>query len=231
MPNRKSHLNLKPYCSSLAVVLAWVCAAPVWSATATVAVTVDARLIAETAPGSHFFGVQDVPPFSVMPGFSLAVGDTLDYTVAFTAGQALTISHPGLLWGYVYASAGDSQDTLGRGTLSLLDSTGAVIDTSSVKTDTEGVAHFGQNFSASDFAGLPSTITIGGLHYLGQVLGYTPSTPGVDPVVTTRDYNSPAFYFAADGFSVSAVPETRSWALMLMGLGAVALRSRPCRQR
>ena len=40
----------------------------------------------------------------------------------------------------------------------------------------------------------------------------------VDPTITTRNYNNPAFFFNADSFT-PAVPEPAGWALMLAGLG------------
>ena len=155
-------------------------------------------------------GVSGTPPFA--PGFSvdLAEGDTFDLTMHFTGIQPLTLNNVGFIWAFSYADL--STDVTGTGSLALLDQNGAALFTSNPKTDTEGVAHFGQFFFASDFVGLPASVAFYGIHYVGTVDNY------VDPTITTRNYNNPAFFFNADSFT-PAVPEPAGWALMLAGLG------------
>lgn len=185
------------------------------AATATINLTLDASFIANT--GNGFTGnVQGAPAFAPPVIFSLAEGDTLDYTVQFLPGQSLTLVNPTQLWSFIFADV--ASDVTGTGTLALLNSSGAALFTSLSKTDTEGAVHFGQFFDAGDFIGLPGTITFSGLHYVGTVVDY------VEPGITTRIYADPGFSFQADSF-VTSVPEPQGWALMLAGLcGVVAVR-------
>jgi hypothetical protein len=90
-----------------------------------------------------------------------------------------------------------------------------------VKTVTEGVAHFGQFFNNSDFPSLPASVTFSGLHYVGTVNYY------VDPTVTVRTYDDPAFYFNADSYTTTPVPEPTTMvagALLLLPFGLSAVR-------
>ena len=180
------------------------------AATATINLTLDASFIDITG------SVQGAPAFAPPVSFSLAEGDTLDYTVQFLPGQSLTLVNPAHLWSFIFAVG--ASDVTGTGTLALLDSSGVPLFTSLSKTNTEGSVHFGQFFFAGDFVGLPGTITFSGLHYVGTVVDY------VEPGITTRNYVEPSFSFQADSF-VTSVPEPQGWALMLAGLcGVVGVR-------
>ena len=174
----------------------------------------------ESKPGPGFQGWQDTPAFNGGYNVAIAEGDSFDFTIDFVGSQSLTLINAVNLWAFSYAST--STDVTGTGSLSLLDINGTAFLTSNVKTDTEGVAHFGQQFDTSEFAGgLPATLTFYGLRYVGTVDDY------VDPTITSRDYYSPAFYFTADN-NANAVPEPATWALMLGGFGLAgsALRRR-----
>lgn len=196
--------------------------APALAATITVSTALD---VAAINAGQNGFtgGVQGTPPFDAPFSVTLAAGDTFDFSIDFLGAQTLTIVNPTSLWAFSYADL--ATEVTGTGTLSLLDSVGGVLWTSNVKTDTEGDAHFGQYFDASDFAGLPGTVTFGGLRYVGTVNAY------VDPTVTVRTYDTPAFYFNADSFSVSAVPEPGTWSLTALGVLAIGLSKRRRRAR
>ena len=189
------------------------------SITETVTTTVDVADI--VPPGNGFTGgVQNSPPFSPPFSVQLSAGDTFDYTINFLPGQQLTINNPTLLWAFSYADS--STDVNGTGSLSLLDSNGNPIYTSNPKTDTEGVAHFGQFFSNTDFPGLPASVTFSGLHYVGTVNYY------VDPTITVRTYNDPAFYFNAGSYTTTPVPETTTMvagALLLLPFGLSTVRN------
>lgn len=184
--------------------------------------TLDLAQAGFTTPGFTY-----APSSAFSPGFSvqLAVGDTFDFTIDFMGTQALTLINASQLWAYAYAN--QSSDVTGTGQLSLLDGTGAALLTSDLKTDTEGVVHFGQYFNSSDFAGgLPATLTFSGVRYVGTVDAYA------EPGLTVRTHDSASFSFTADAHLVSGVPEPESVLLMLAGLGGLALHAlRHARQR
>ena len=202
---------------TLASLLLAMTSAPALAATMTVSTSLD---VADISAGLNGFtgGVQGTPPFTTPFSVALAAGDTFDFSIDFLGDQTLTIVNPSLLWAFSYADV--VSDVSGTGSLSLLDTQGAVLWTSSIKSDTEGIIHFGQNFGPGDFTGLPGTVTFGGLRYVGTVDAYA------DPAVTVRTYDNPAFYFSADSFSVSAVPEPGTWALTALGLAAIGFCKR-----
>ena len=189
------------------------------AATATVSTTLD---LANIQPGLFGFTGGVLGNTNFPPGVNvvLAEGDTFDFTVDFAGNQTLTLNNASMLW--LFSFADKESDVTGTGTLSLLDTSGSALITSNLKTDTEGVVHFGQFFGSSDFVALPSSVTFGGLRYVGTVDNY------IDPLVTERTYASPGFLFVADSFATS-VPEPSTWALMLAGMGVfstMALRRR-----
>lgn len=200
------------------LVLGLAAAAP--AAVAATAVVNVSLNVADVEPGKNGFtgGVQDSPPFGPAFNVSLAVGDSFDLTIDFVGNQTLTIQNLGSIWAFSYAD--QVSQVTGTGSLSLLDAQGVALYTSITKTTTEGDVHFGQDFSAADFAGLPTSITIGGLRYVGTVDAYDA------PVLVSRQYTSPALYFNAGSF-VASVPEPASWLMMAAGLGlALAARRR-----
>ncbi|MBX3486246.1 PEP-CTERM sorting domain-containing protein [Phenylobacterium sp.] len=161
--------------------------------------------------------------FSPESSFSLEAGDTLDYTIRFGAGQTLTLIDPTFFWAFWYGDA--SSDVNATGSLELLDADGAVLFATTAKTDDEGSAHFGQQFSDGDFGGLPSSVTFAGLRYVGTLNSYA------EPDVTTRLYYDPQVLFSAGEaqVGVGTVPEPAAWALMVVGfagLGAGLRRRR-----
>jgi hypothetical protein len=192
--------------------------APAMAAMVSVNTTLD---VADIVAGLNGFtgGVQGSPPFSPPFSVQMSAGDTFNYTINFLPGQQLTINNLSQIWAFSYADL--STDVNGTGSLSLLDSTGAAIYTSNVKTDTEGSVHFGQFFSNTDFPSLPASVTFSGLHYVGTVNYY------VDPTVTVRTYDDPAFYFSAGSYTTTPVPEPTTMvagALLLLPFGLSAVR-------
>ncbi len=159
---------------------------------------------------------------SFSPGFSydLSAGDTLDFTVQFGAGQSLTLINPTFFWLFSYGSANSNVN--GTGSLAFLDGDGNALLTSNLKTDDEGVVHFGQNFGPGDFAALPTTLTFQGLHYVGTLNSFA------NPDVTMSHYADPQVLFSADGARIGGlgVPEPGTWALMLLGFGGLGLALR-----
>ena len=178
--------------------------------------------VGDIVPGASGFtgGVQGAPPFSPF-SVQLAPGDIFDFTIDFGGGQ-LTINNLSFIWAFSYANL--VSDVTGTGRLALLDTALAPLFTSNVKTDTEGSVHFGQNFSSSEFPGLPASVTFGGLRYLGTLDAY------VDPDVHVRNYDNPALYFMADGFRTAPVPDAGS-TLLLLGAGLAGLAGARRRMR
>lgn len=186
------------------------------AATVVVNQTLDLAQAGFMTPGFTY-----APSSAFSPAFSvqLAVGDTFDFTIDFLGAQTLTLINAASLWAIAYAT--QSSDVTGTGQLSLLDASGVSFLNSNMKTDTEGVVHFGQNFQSSDFAGgLPATLTFSGVRYVGTVDAYA------EPGLTERTHDSASFAFSADGHLVSGVPEPESVLLMLAGLGVLALRAK-----
>ena len=196
-----------------AILATWL---PAYAVTQTVVITGDVTLGGPTLSFTYeLAGTGFTPPFSV----PLAVGDVFDFTMNFMPGQTLTLNNPQMFWAFSFADV--SSDVQGTGQLTLLDAAGLPLLTSDMKTDTEGSVHFGQFFYASDFTGgLPSSVTIGGLHYVGTVDAY------VEPGVTTRQYADPRLTLTADSVVVNAVPEPAPSLMLLAGLAAVALLKR-----
>lgn len=190
-------------------------AAPAMAALVTVSTTLST---ADIVPGLSGFtgGVQGSPPFTPPYSVQLAEGDTFDYTISFLPGQQLTINNLSFIWAFSYADV-ISQVT-GTGSLSLLDSTGSPLYTSNAKTDTEGDVHFGQFFNNSDFTSLPASVTFSGLRFIGTVDDY------VEPGVTVRTYDNPAFYFNAGSFTAVPEPTTMVAGALLLPFGLQGIR-------
>jgi hypothetical protein len=214
-------MNSRVFKSALASVvgaaLMFVLPAAGEAATVTLNQTLDLTTSQTTYPGFSE-GWRGFDSFSPAFSFDLAAGDTLDWTVMFAPGQSLTLADPTLFWLLSY-SGDPATDFTASGTFSLLDAAGSSVTTSNLKTDTEGRAHFGQNFEPEDFTSLPTNATFYGIHYVGTLISYA------DPTITTRSYADPQVLFS-DGSSSTAVPEPAAWALMMVGFGlaGVALR-------
>jgi hypothetical protein len=192
-------------------------ALPAGAATFSVSTTLDLYLGGPTSFWAYEAGSPAfAPPFSV----DLAEGDTFDFSIDFLGPQTLTVSNMSFAWAFSYANV--SSDVVGTGQLQLLDTDGLVIYTSSMKTDQEGEVHFGQYFNVLDLAGLPATVTFGGLRYIGTVDDY------IDPLVTTKSYGSPALVIQADS-AVVAVPEPATGVMLLAGVAALAALRRRSR--
>ncbi len=154
---------------------------------------------------------------------SIKDGDTLQYTITFAGNEAISVSGGDAFVTRLQAVAGSNNTpTLANGTLKLL---GANVTSQSVTgsaqdsvTDTiDAVANFNP--------ALPDPVLITGLYWEGTV-NYTNFA---DNLGTARLFDTPSFQIFADTITVSGgVPEPATWAMMVIGFGAVGagLRSR-----
>lgn len=198
--------------------------APAMASTATVTTTLN---VADIQAGLYGFtgGAQGSPPFTPPFSVELSAGDTFDFTINFEPGQKITINNLSFIWAFSYTQFDSGTSVTGTGSLSFLDSNGAALYTSNIKTDTEGAYHFGQNFNDSDFNSLPASVTFSGLHYVGTVDSYS------DPVVLVRTYNKPALFFNADSYTAMPVPESETYAMLIAGLGLLGFTASRRKQK
>lgn len=207
---------MTPYKFAIAA-LSLACSTPAMSAT--IMRTVDFDLDQALLPSGLIYEVAG-PAFSAMTPFDLAAGDTLSLTVDFLGSQQLKIDGPQSFW--IHALTNDDPSTVdATGTLSLLDVAGATIATSDIINSVEAYGHFGQFYFSGNFAGLPNSLTIGGLRYEASLLSY-------DLGITTRSYTFPALWIAGDNISlaqsISPVPEPAIWLELIFGfalMGAI----------
>jgi hypothetical protein len=205
-----------PLALAAALSFASVALPAVGATTQTVKVTLDTAAIV-TDP--EFTG-NAVGGFDGAFSVELAVGDTLDFTIDFLGDQTVTIDQLDSIWAFSFASGSSpASDVTGTGRFQFLDASGDVLLESLERTTTEGTVHFGQIFTASDFTGLPTSITFSGVRYIGTLDEY------LEPGVTSRVYDQPGFAFDGAGFT-TAVPEPGTWALMLAGVGLLAAAAR-----
>jgi hypothetical protein len=162
--------------------------------------------------------------FSPNVDFSLAVGDTLDYNLAFQGGQSIHGTNLVFTKAAFFSSSGNPQLIDATGQLVLFDAGHNAVFTSAVNTE-EVANSFGQDFL---FAPIPS-ISFSSLEYIATVTGYTPFAFGTP--TNSLEYGTTLFQVGvgAGGSVGISVPEPASWALMLtgfFGLGAMLRRSR-----
>ena len=192
----------------------------VGAATVTVNQTLDISQTENVNFGVGFQGWQDAPAFDGGVDVQIAEGDTLDLTIRFLTGQSLSLTNPTFAWALLLTNSPNPSQVNGTGAFSFLDASGSPILTSNSKTDDEGDAHFGQQYSGGDFSGgLPSLLTFSGVHYVGVLNSYAV------PTESDRHYVSVAFIFGVA--DVSAVPEPSTFSLICLGSVSFAvLRSR-----
>lgn len=199
---------------------------PLSAVTVTIAETLDLTKPAYFGPlGSQsieqWSGLPDIAgPFSPdMSPFTLQIGDALDFTVTFLPGQQLTMQDLSYLALYSFATDGTNVGFNETNSLTLLNPDGSPLITSTTVTADNCCAHIGYQFEGWNFPGLPSTVTIGGLHYVGTLNSLD------DPTMTSRSYKEP---FLSIIFTPVAapIPEPGTWASMAMGLAFLGLAMR-----
>jgi hypothetical protein len=160
----------------------------------------------------------------------IGVGDTVDLTITFTGGATFSLANSGTLWTGLLSDTAGSVTT--DGVLSFIGGSANLMTTSSV-TQNNGYAHAGNQYGPSDYLTSGTDVSFTGIEQVFTItsndafvyLDGTPFPAGPDP----RAYSGAFFYYqGTDAGGTSAAPEPTSWALMLVGFGAVggAMRSR-----
>lgn len=194
-------------------------AAPATAATVVVSLTVNLNTI-NLATGS----VVMMPVPAVRP--TLAQGDVLDLRLDFTGDQALTFDVGPASFSRIWLFGdADNRGTFFTSTASLTfaDATGVIRSTPILDTETSGMVHYGNEFSASQFATGSGRGGFSGLRLLATVTDYVDDN--------THTYTGTYLNFGGSNFSigtVAAVPETATWGMMIAGFGMIggALRAR-----
>ena len=205
-----------------------ILAAPSHAAVITVNQTLDLTA-AKSATAAGFQGWSGTPAFSGGINVDIAEGDTLDLTIDFLGDQTLTVT--GLKWVWALLNAGQGNDVSGSSSFSFLNAAGQSF-LGDQKVSRYGSLNIGDSFFTSFGAfngALPSPITFSGIHYVGTVDDYIASSGQVS--ITSRNYSSASFYFgtAVGGSAVvgtAPVPEPETYAMMMAGLGLLALARR-----
>ncbi len=199
-----------------------------------------AALIAPAVQATNFTVGVVLDPTTFMAGqlnqvdlpdtLSIGVGDTVDLTITFTGGAAFSLANSGTLWTGLLSDTVGSVDT--DGVLSFIGGSPNLMTTSTVSQNNE-YAHAGNQYGPSDYLASGTDVSFTGIEQVFTITGndaftYLDGTPypaGPDP----RSYYGAFFYYQGDGSGgTSAAPEPASWAMMLVGFGAVggAMRSR-----
>ena len=118
------------------------------------------------------------------------MGDTLDLTIDFAGLQQLTVTNLEVIFASIWTTNGQQGANITQtGTVSFLSASGSTIYTTPVNTTFDGTVHAGQYLGPNqgDLGPVPSTLTFGGVRYVGTVDAYTDG-------YTTRNYDTPVFY-------------------------------------
>ena len=204
-------------------------APPSLAATVVVNQTLDLTWQCFNCLGSYITGGSRFSaPFNV----DLAVGDTLDLTIDFAGLQQLTVTNLQVIFASIWTTNGQQGANITQtGTVSFLSASGSTIYTTPVNTTFDGSVHAGQYLGPNqgNLGPVPSTLTFGGVRYVGTVDAYTDG-------YTTRNYDTPAFYVHGISDSqlsfASPVPEVSTWTMLLLGFAGVgAISYRRSRKR
>jgi len=199
---------------------------PLGAATVTISETLDLSKPSYSGPfGTQVItlwqGLPDVfGPFSPdMSPFTLQIGDTLDFTVTFLPGQKLAMQNPSYIQLYSFSTDGLNVGFHETISMTLLKPNGSPLITSTTISADNCCGHFGYQFEGWNFPNLPSTMTIGGLHYVGTLDSLD------DPTMTSRSYKEP---FLAIIYSpvTAPVPEPATWTSLTMGFAILGLTMR-----
>jgi hypothetical protein len=156
-----------------------------------------------------------------IPQQTLAVGDTVDYTVTFANQKALRVYDDDggaeWLWAWLFAGDNNSTFTITNASVTLLGLDGTLGSPLFLASHTNGMAHIGPAYY-QDYVATGSSIAFSGYRVQYGISAIT---------VSPHSYAADAFYVSADRVEVTdAVPEPGTLLLVGSGLSALALRRR-----
>jgi hypothetical protein len=159
-----------------------------------------------------------------MPTQTIAVGDFVDFTVNFAAGQRLVMFDDNggteTFFGWLDAVGASSTFTISGASITPLNLLGTLTAPLAVATQSSGTAHIGPGISA-DFIATGSSISFTGYH-----VQFTVTALAVNP----NTYSANFLVVGADRLQVvadAAVPEPASLLLAGSGLAVLVMRRRP----
>jgi hypothetical protein len=148
---------------------------------------------------------------------TLAEGDTLDFTLDFLSNQTLEIGSPNsILAGVWVEDNGDSATFTALGQLFFLGATGPVVS-GALDSESGCCVHFANAIAGAQLTSGSGPISFSGIRYVALVQDFDDNT--------AKTYERTFFQFAGASFRI-AVPEPSTWAMMLLGFGAVGFAMR-----
>jgi hypothetical protein len=170
-------------------------------------------------------------PFSPDVSQLLSVGDTLDMTVMFLPGQAITMLSPQGIQSALFMSVGGAYDYVTTtSTLQLLDALGGVVFSGGQHTETENFILASVGFHEDV---VPSSLTFSGYRVVSTIDNFDYHQPILQGLTSATFFAPYVMFAAADGifvpFDPRPVPEPATWAMLILGffgLGAALRRQK-----
>lgn len=155
--------------------------------------------------------------------FTMEVGDTLDITMTFIGGQAVTLTNAPDLW--LLALTDQSATLQTQGTLEFLGASANVVAGPIPLSQDNRFVHVGNYYTSNLFATDANPISFTGLRQVITITG--------DDLGAPRTYSKVDLYTAGTVGVGGTVPEPATWAMLILGLGLVGatLRKRRVRVR
>jgi hypothetical protein len=188
--------------------------------------TVDLTKATITSSNVTASGTAFTPTLSNSNELTISNGDSVDYTVTFAPGQALTLTgvfglfQIGLISPNNIGITGNSSSTL-----RLFDTSGTTIATILVN----GFTSTQPNIVGDTFGnlGVPISGTLGGFEFINPDITLTGTNQPLNGQVLSIGITGGSFQLT----SVAAVPEPATWAMMLVGFFGIGATLRHQRRR